>query len=120
MRRSTGLYSFSIRADDTGWITIDGKTVVADAGNVSHEQGDGTIELSAGTHRIIVGERNIAGDSSAHSIWQIPGGDARDRAERGADSRPLRSPPRLALARQQAGARHLAPLTLVHRLRRLG
>jgi hypothetical protein len=70
----TGLYRFSIRADDTGWITIDGKIVVADAGNVSREQGDGTIELSAGTHRIIVGERNIAGDSSAHLLWQIPGG----------------------------------------------
>jgi hypothetical protein len=68
-----GLYQFGIRADDTGWITIDGKPVVADPGNVSHEQGNGSIELSAGTHRIIVGERNIAGDSSAHLYWQPPG-----------------------------------------------
>jgi hypothetical protein len=69
-----GLYHFSIRADDTGWITIDGKTVVADAGAVSREEGDGAIELRPGAHRIIVGERNIAGDSSAHFFWQIPGG----------------------------------------------
>ena len=69
-----GLYRFSIRADDTGWITIDGKTVVADAGNVSREEGNGVALLSAGAHRIIVGERNIAGDSSAHFVWQIPGG----------------------------------------------
>ncbi len=68
-----GLYQFGIRADDTGWITIDGKPVVADPGNVSREQGNGSIELSAGTHRIIVGERNIAGDSSAHLYWQPPG-----------------------------------------------
>jgi len=73
---SPGLYNFGIRADDTGWITIDDKPVVADAGNVSHEQGNGSIELSAGMHRIVVGERNIAGDASAHLYWQPPGGVA--------------------------------------------
>jgi hypothetical protein len=71
---SPGLYNFGIRADDTGWITIDDKPVVADAGNVSHEQGNGSIELRAGMHRIFVGERNIAGDASAHLYWQPPGG----------------------------------------------
>lgn len=70
----TGVYRFIIHADDTGWITIDGKTVVADPGAVSREEGDGVIQLSAGVHRIVVGERNIAGDSSAHLYWQIPGG----------------------------------------------
>jgi hypothetical protein len=68
-----GVYGFGIRADDTGWITIDGQVVIADAGAVSHEQGSGTMELSAGRHRIVVGERNIAGDSSAHLYWQPPG-----------------------------------------------
>ena len=71
----SGLYKFSITADDTGWITIDGKTVAADLGNVSNSQRNGEIQLSAGAHRIIVGERNIAGDSSAHFYWQIPGSD---------------------------------------------
>ncbi|HLX37675.1 MAG TPA: PA14 domain-containing protein, partial [Candidatus Binataceae bacterium] len=71
-----GTYQFGIRADDDGWITIDGQVVVPDPGPISHEQGNGSIELSAGTHRIVVGERNIAGDSSAHFYWQPPGGAA--------------------------------------------
>ena len=71
-----GTYQFGIRADDDGWITIDGKTVVADPGPISHEQGNGSIELSAGMHHIVVGERNIAGESSAHLYWQPPGGPA--------------------------------------------
>lgn len=70
----TGPYRFIISADDVGWITIDGKTLVADAGNVPNPLANGAIELSAGTHRILVGERNIAGDASAHLFWQIPGG----------------------------------------------
>jgi len=69
-----GEYQFGIRADDAGWVTIDDKPVIPDPGNVSHEQGNGSIMLSAGLHRITVGERNIAGDSSAHFYWQPPGG----------------------------------------------
>ena len=45
----TGLYSFAILADDTGWITIDGKTVIADPGNVPNSQANGAIQLSAGS-----------------------------------------------------------------------
>ncbi len=69
----TGLYRFNIVADDTGWISIDGKVVVMDAGNVSRPEGMGAVSLTAGPHRIMVGERNIAGDSSAHFYWQPPG-----------------------------------------------
>ena len=69
-----GLYQFGIRADDAGWITIDDKPVVPDPGNVSKDIGNGMVELTAGPHRIVVGERNIAGDSSAHLYWRPPGG----------------------------------------------
>jgi hypothetical protein len=68
-----GLYGFAIVADDTGWITIDGKPVVMDSGYVARTQGTGTVELSAGLHRIVVGQRNMEGDSFAHLYWQTPG-----------------------------------------------
>lgn len=71
----TGLYKFSIIADDTGWLTIDGKPVIADVGNVPNPQTNAAIQLDAGRHRIIVGERNLAGDAGAHFFWQIPGSD---------------------------------------------
>ena len=68
-----GLYGFAIVADDTGWIAIDGKMVVADTGYTPRVQGTGTAELLAGRHRIIVGERNVEGDAYAHLYWQTPG-----------------------------------------------
>jgi hypothetical protein len=71
-----GTYRLGLRVDDNGWLTVDGKPVIADPGpSTSVYQSEGSIQLSAGPHRIIVGERNIAGDSSAHFYWQIPGSD---------------------------------------------
>jgi hypothetical protein len=70
----TGLYRFTIQADDTGWLTIDGKPVIADPGSVNKPVQTGLTQLTAGAHRIVVGERNIAGDASAHLFWQVPGG----------------------------------------------
>ncbi len=71
-----GQYRFSLRVDDNGWITIDNKIVIPDPGsNNARYQATGAIDLSAGEHQIIVGERNIAGDSSAHLYWQTPGND---------------------------------------------
>ncbi len=73
----TGRYRFDLRVDDNGWITIDGKPIMVDPGpNTSRYDATADVGLSAGPHRIIVGERNIAGDSSAHLYWQIPGGDS--------------------------------------------
>ncbi len=69
-----GQYRFSIRVDDNGWLAIDGKTIIADPGTVSQWEAAGAIELSAGKHRIVVGERNLAGDASVHFYWQVPGG----------------------------------------------
>jgi hypothetical protein len=68
-----GLYGFDIVADDTGWIAIDGKVVVADTGYTPRTQGTGVVELLEGRHRIIVGERNVEGDAFAHLYWQTPG-----------------------------------------------
>lgn len=71
-----GLYRFTIEADDNGWITIDGTTVVDDPGAQARYTASGTIQLSAGPHRVVVGERNLAGDSGAHFLWQLPGGQS--------------------------------------------
>ncbi len=60
-------------ADDTGWIAIDGKPLVVDSGYTPRTQGTGVVALSAGRHRIVVGERNMEGESFAHLYWQPPG-----------------------------------------------
>lgn len=71
----SGLYRFTIEADDTGWLAIDGSNVIPDPGVVMKSTLLGAAELRAGPHRIVVGERNITGDSSAKFYWQIPGGE---------------------------------------------
>jgi hypothetical protein len=69
----SGLYRFAIIADDTGWLRIDGRDVIADSGATAHPRTFGNIELTAGLHSIELGERNIAGDASARFLWQPPG-----------------------------------------------
>lgn len=69
-----GLYRFTYDVDDNGWVTIDGKPVIDDPHGTARYTATGTIELSPGPHRIVVAERNFAGDSSAHLYWEIPGG----------------------------------------------
>src|SRR5947208_1045038 len=54
-------------------MTIDGHAVIPDPGSVNHPHATGSIPLSAGKHRIVVGERNIGGDSSLHLYWNEPG-----------------------------------------------
>jgi hypothetical protein len=71
----SGQYHFSINADDVGWLTIDGKQLIRDVGNTANPMTNATVELSAGPHRILVGERNLAGDAGAHFYWQVPGSD---------------------------------------------
>jgi PA14 domain len=69
----SGIYEFSIEVDDSGWVTIDGIQVIRDPGAVNKSRDAGRIELTAGAHRIEVGERNIAGGSSIHLYWKTPG-----------------------------------------------
>ncbi len=71
----TGPYTFVIEMDDSGWLKIDDKYVIRDPGNVGVPRAEGRVFLVAGTHRIEVGERNIAGGSYAHLKWVLPGGD---------------------------------------------
>ena len=59
--------------DDLGWLKIDGKTVIADPGDVSKPNDSGSVYLSAGEHSIETGERNIWGTSSMHLQWEPPG-----------------------------------------------
>jgi PA14 domain len=73
--RRGGNYRFVVDADDAGWLSIDGRVVIADPGDVGRPRAEGTIYLRPGLHRIMVGERNLAGDASIHLSWQPPGGD---------------------------------------------
>ncbi len=70
----SGLYLFAIVADDTGWLDIDGVHVIRDPGPITRELGIGHIYLTAGPHRIIVGERNLWGDAGMLFYWTPPGG----------------------------------------------
>ena len=60
----TGSYRFGIMVDDAGWLKIDGQPVIADPGDVTKEFDSGEIYLTAGKHRIELGERNIWGGAS--------------------------------------------------------
>jgi hypothetical protein len=68
-----GDYRFFLTVDDLGWLKIDGKTVIADPGDVSKPNDTGSVHLGAGEHSIETGERNIWGTSSMHLQWQPPG-----------------------------------------------
>ncbi len=68
-----GLYRFVMDVDDAGWLTIDGREVIRDPGNVNKSHDEGKVYLDAGRHSIEVGERNLAGDASMRLYWQSPG-----------------------------------------------
>jgi hypothetical protein len=70
---AAGLYRFTIEVDDSGWLKIDDLTVIADPGEISKMRDTGSIYLSAGPHRIELGERNIWGEASMRLFWQPPG-----------------------------------------------
>lgn len=70
-----GPYRFTLETDDTGWLKIDGRDVIPDPGVVMKPVQSGLVELSGGSHRVLLGQRNIAGDASAKFYWQIPGQD---------------------------------------------
>jgi hypothetical protein len=70
---AAGLYRFTIEVDDSGWLKIDDHTVIADPGEISKMRDGGSIYLSAGSHRIELGERNIWGEASMRLFWQLPG-----------------------------------------------
>jgi hypothetical protein len=69
----TGDYQFTIDVDDSGWVTIDGTTVIRDPGPINKAHDTGTIHLTEGPHQIEVGERNIGGGSYLHLYWKLPG-----------------------------------------------
>jgi hypothetical protein len=70
----TGRYQFSIMVDDSGWLKIDGRNVIADPGEVTKQFDSGEIYLTAGMHDVELGERNIWGGASIRFMWQPPGG----------------------------------------------
>ncbi len=68
-----GLYRFIMDVDDAGWLTIDGRQVIRDPGDVNKSHDDGSIYLDPGRHAIEAGERNLAGDAGLRLYWQTPG-----------------------------------------------
>ena len=70
----TGSYKFAIMVDDSGWLKIDGRDVIADPGDVTKQSDSGEIHLTAGPHRIEAGERNIWGGALMRLMWTPPGG----------------------------------------------
>jgi hypothetical protein len=70
---AAGDYEFSIDVDDSGWVTVDGTPVIHDPGPITKVHDEGQIHLTAGPHRIEVGERNIGGGSYLHLYWKPPG-----------------------------------------------
>ena len=69
----TGTYHFAIIVDDSGWLQIDGRPVIADPGEVTKLYDSGQVYLTAGEHEIELGERNIWGGASMRFLWQPPG-----------------------------------------------
>ncbi|HKD66693.1 MAG TPA: PA14 domain-containing protein, partial [Candidatus Binataceae bacterium] len=69
-----GTYQFAIMVDDSGWLKIDGRDVIADPGEVTKQSDSGTIYLTKGIHNIELGERNIWGGASMRFLWMPPGG----------------------------------------------
>jgi hypothetical protein len=70
----TGMWRFSIDVDDAGWLQIDGRSVIADPGQVTKSHDEGELRLTAGVHRIEVGERNLAGNAYIKLYWSRDGG----------------------------------------------
>jgi len=92
-----GEYRFTIEVDDSGWLKIDGRDVIADPGEVTRQVASGAAYLSAGPHDIELGERNIWGGAYIRLFWQPPGGrqqviPSRYLIPQRADRRPDRSP----------------------------
>jgi hypothetical protein len=70
---SSGTYNFVIEADDNGWMSLDGRPVIADPGDITRLVDEGSTYLTAGWHSIKLGQRNIWGGESMHLFWQPPG-----------------------------------------------
>ncbi|MGH7915827.1 MAG: PA14 domain-containing protein [Candidatus Binataceae bacterium] len=73
MVAQTGVYRFALDVDDDGWVVIDGNPVINDPGAVTLNHAEGVAYLSAGTHRIEVGQRNLWGGARIVLYWQPPG-----------------------------------------------
>jgi len=69
-----GLYRFMIAADDNGWLKIDGRWVIGDAGEATKARDAGTVQLASGVHSIEVGEHNVWDGARMKLLWQAPTG----------------------------------------------
>jgi putative heme-binding domain-containing protein len=70
-----GQYTFYTTSDDGSRLYIGNQQVVDNDGPHGMTEKSGTIELTAGSHPIVVTYGNISGDYGLQVAWQGPGGD---------------------------------------------
>jgi len=70
----SGIYAFLVQADDSGWLTIDGRPIIPDPVLTERETASAICFLPKGPHHIEAGERNLGGDASMRLSWVPPHG----------------------------------------------
>ncbi len=69
-----GSYEFTTESDDGSLLTIDGKEVVDNGGEHGMQKKAGSIELSAGTHALVLQFSQGGGGAGCKLLWKPPGG----------------------------------------------
>jgi RHS repeat-associated protein len=70
---AAGTYNLRVQADDGAMLSIDDQPVLADWTAGSLRSIDGSITLSAGTHRISLEYYQASGPAEVHLLWMRPG-----------------------------------------------
>jgi PKD repeat protein/FlaG/FlaF family flagellin (archaellin) len=68
-----GTYEFWTGSDDGSYLSIDGERVVSNGGLHSYEEASGTVDLTAGKHRIVVTMYEHTGQERLSTFWSGPG-----------------------------------------------
>lgn len=69
-----GKYEFSLESDDGSLLTINGKPVVDNGGVHGMDKKSGTIELTAGSHDLVVEYQQGGGGAGCKLFWKQPNG----------------------------------------------
>ncbi|HEX3135698.1 MAG TPA: PA14 domain-containing protein [Planctomycetota bacterium] len=71
---TAGTYEFSTESDDGSQLTIDGKVVVDNGGEHGMQKKSGSIELTAGSHAVVMQFQQGGGGAGCKLFWKTPGG----------------------------------------------
>ena len=69
-----GTYEFATESDDGSLLTIDDKDVVDNSGEHGMQKKSGSVELSAGTHALVMQYEQGGGGAGCKLLWKPPGG----------------------------------------------